>query len=190
MKTLINTLPSIIAVLAIAAGVPSRLTATQSVPTTVGTFTTRSGIPTSDGELTPEVQKLVTRGDAFTGARRYAAAEREYRQAAEIARRQGHLPSLTLWHLACALYYEGELQRAASVLDQLTTEAERSGDVAVEALALFNSAWLNGESGGGTQAATKVEHVRSLLRSPYMPSALRALLTARLAEPTEVAAER
>jgi hypothetical protein len=190
MKTLINKLPSIVAVLGIAAGLAPRLSAKQSVPPIAVTFTIRSGVPASDSELTPEVRALVTRGDAFTGARRYAAAEREYRHAAAIARQQGHLPSFTLWHLACAFYYEGELQRAAAVLDQLTTEAEQSGDLAVEALALYNSAWLNGRSGSGTQAATRVEHVRTLLRSRYMPTALRDMLTARLAEPIEVAAER
>jgi hypothetical protein len=190
MKTLIKKLPSIVAVLGMTAGLAPRLSARQTVPPIAVTFMIRSGVPASDSELTPEVRALVTRGDGFTGARRYTAAEREYRHAAAIARQQGHLPSYTLWHLACALYYKGELQRAATVLDQLTTEAEQSGDLAVEVLALFNSAWLNGRSGSGTQAATRVERVRSLLQSPYMPSALRDQLTARLAEPIEVAAER
>jgi hypothetical protein len=169
------------------AGVAPRLSARQSVPPIVGTYTIRSGVPASDSELTPEVQALVTRGDAFTGARRYSAAEREYRHAAAIARQQGHLPSYTLWHLACAFYYEGALQRAATVLEQLTTEAEQSGDIAVEALALYNSAWLNGRSGSGRLAGTKLERVRNLLRSPYMPSAVRNQLDAMLAQPGDVA---
>jgi HEAT repeat protein len=187
MKTLSKKLPSLVAVLGIAAGLAPRLSARQSVPPIVATYTIRSGVPASDSELTPEVRALVTRGDAFTGARRYAAAEREYRHAAEIVRQQGHLPSYTLWHLACALYYEGELQRAATILEQLTSEAEQSGDIAVEALALYNSAWLNGRSGSGRLGGTKLERVRNLLRSPYMPSAVRNQLDAMLAQPGDVA---
>lgn len=190
MKRLITQLSSFVVALGMTAGLAPRLSARQSVPPIALTFTIRSGVPASDSELTTEVRALVTRGDALTGARRYSAAEREYRRATVIARQQGHLPSYTLWHLACALYYKGELQRAATVLDQLTTEAERSGDLAVEALALFNSAWLNGRSGSGTQAATRVARVRTLLRSPYMPSELRDMLVAKLAEPIDVAAER
>jgi len=98
--------------------------------------------------------------------------------------------SFTLWHLACALYYEGNPQGAAAVLDQLTAEAQQSGDLAVEVLAMFNSAWLNGQSGNGRVAATKLESVRQLLRSPYMPVAIRDQLSARIGEPSAVAVKR
>jgi hypothetical protein len=191
MKTLCK-LPSLIAALGIAAGLPPHLSARESGSATtlpVG-FATRSGVPASDGELTPVVWTIVARGDALTGARLYAAAEREYRLAAEIVRQQGHLPSFTLWHLACTLYYEGNPQGAAAVLDELSTEAQRSGDLAVEALAMFNSAWLNGQSGAGRVAATKLEGVRRLLHSPYMPASVRDELNARLREPGVVAVQR
>jgi hypothetical protein len=191
MNTL-TKLPSLIALLGLVVGLPPHLSARQSgsagVP--VADFAIRSGVPASDSELTPQVQVIVSRGDALTGARRYTAAEQEYRSAAEIVRRQGHLPSLTLWHLACALYYEGNPQGAAAVLDQLTAEAQHSGDLAVEALAMFNSAWLSGQSGNGRVAATKLESVRKLLHSPYMPSSIRDQLSARLGEPSVVAVER
>ncbi|HTH64485.1 MAG TPA: hypothetical protein VL563_07360 [Gemmatimonadales bacterium] len=191
MKTL-STLASIIAVLGIAAVLPPHLSARQSgsAVTPAADFAIRSGVPASDSELTPEVRAIVTRGDALTGARRYAAAEQEYRRAALIVRRQGHLPSFTLWHLACALYYEGNPQGAAAALDQLTTEAQHSGDLAVEVLAMFNSAWLNGQSGNGRVAATKLERVRLLLRSPYLPAAIRDQLSARLGEPSVVAVKK
>jgi hypothetical protein len=188
----LRKLPSIIAVLGIATGLPSYLSARQSGSAAMpaADFAIRSGVPASDSELTPEVQAIVSRGDALTGARRYAAAEQEYRHAAQIVRRQGRLPSFTLWHLACALYYEGNPQGAAAVLDQLTTEAQHSGDLAVEVLAMFNSAWLNGRSGGGRVAATKLERVRKLLHSPFMPASIRDQLSARLGEPNLVAVER
>lgn len=173
-------------VIAVAAVSAPRLAATQ----VDRDFAIRSGVPASDSELTPEVHAIVSHGDALTGARSFAAAEREYRRAVLIVRRQGHLPSFTLWHLACALYYEGNPQGAAAVLDQLTTEAQHSGDLAVEALAMFNSAWLNGQSGNGRVAAAKLETVRKLLRSPYMPVSIRDQLSARLGEPSVVAVEK
>ena len=183
MKTLIK-LPSLIAVLGIAVGLPPRLAARQA------DFAIRSGVPASEGELTPDVRAIVSHGDALTGARRYASAEQEYRRAAALVRRQGHVPSFTMWHLACALYYEGNPQGAAVVLDQLMTEAQRAGDLEVEVLALFNSAWLSGQSGNGRLAATKLDGVRRLLRSPFMPVSIRDQLSARLEEPGEVAVER
>jgi ATP/maltotriose-dependent transcriptional regulator MalT len=136
------------------------------------------------------VRAIVARADVLTGARRYAEAEQQYRRAAEIVRRQGHLPSFTLWHLACALYYEGNPQGAAAVLDQLTAEARHSGDLAVEVLAMFNSAWLNGQAGNGRVAASRLESVRQLLRSPYMPASIRDQLSGRIGEPSAVAVER
>lgn len=171
---------TLVAVLVVAALFAPRLAAKQM----------NWGIPASDGELTPEVRAIVAHGDALTGARRYAAAEQEYRRAAAIVRRQGHLPSFTLWHLACAFYYEGNPRSAAAVLDQLIGEAQRSGELAVEALALYNSAWLSGRSGDGRVAAAKLDGVRTLLHSPYMPASIREQLGTRLAEPSTVAVER
>ncbi|HMA43744.1 MAG TPA: hypothetical protein VKO86_07000 [Gemmatimonadales bacterium] len=149
----------------------------------------RPGIPASDSELTAAVRPVVARGDALTGMRRFTAAEREYRSAAEIVRREGHLPSFTLWHLASAYYYEGNPQGAAVVLEQLAAEAARCGDLAVQALALFNAAWLNGEGGRGRTAATQIADLSKLLRSPYMPVAVRDHLTARLNPPSAVAVD-
>jgi hypothetical protein len=191
MNTL-SKLPGLIAVLGLAAALPPHLSAKQSgsAVAPVADFAIRSGVPASDSELTPQVLAIVARGDVLTGARRYAAAEQEYRHASEIVRQQGHLPSFTLWHLACALYYEGNPQGAAAVLDQLTAEAQHSGDLAVEVLAMFNSAWLNGQSGNGRVAATKLEGVRQLLRSPYMPASIRDQLSSRIGEPSAVAVER
>ena len=184
-----STLPRLIALLGIAAALPLRLAAMQSGSraTPIDDFAIRSGVPASDSELTPEVRSIVARGDALTGARRYAAAEQEYRRAAVIVRKQGHLPSFTLWHLACALYYQGNTRGAAAVLDQLTGDAQRSGDLAVQVLALFNSAWLSGQSGDGRVAATKLDGVRALLHSPYMPLSIRQQLGERLVEPSIVA---
>ena len=54
-----------------------------------------------------------------------------------------------------------------------TTEAARIGDLAVEALAIFNSAWLNGKAGRKSETSARVARLEILLRSPYMPVAIR-----------------
>jgi len=69
-------------------------------------------------------------------------------------------------------------------------DAARWGDLRVEALALFNAAWLNGEGGHGRQAATQVDDLSRLLHSPYMPSEIREHLLARLTSTPAVAVQK
>ena len=77
------------------------------------------GIQASAGELSPDVQLYMGRGDELSSHLRYDAAAREYARAADVARREGHLPSGTRWKLANAHYYNGNLVGAAAALDQL-----------------------------------------------------------------------
>jgi len=148
----------------------------------------RAGIPESDGELSPQVQQHISRGDDLSTHLRFDAAVREYRKAADVARREGHLPSGTSWKMANAAYYNGNLLDAAAVLDQLADEAARFGDLAVEALALYNSAWLNGKAGRKTETAARVGRLEDLLRSQYMPVAIRERLNSWLKTSKELAA--
>ena len=175
-----------IAILLGLAFVARALSATQ-MPTPA--IEIRPGIPASEGELTISVQRHVTRGDSLTAQRRYAEAQREFRTAAGIARREGHLGSLSLWHLACAYYYQGDKAGAVGALDELRDEAMRFGDLRVEALAQFNAAWLEGQAGRYEQAQSRVNELQRLLRSPYMPIAIRDHLTARLNTPGEIAVQ-
>jgi len=147
-----------------------------------------SGIQASAGELSPEVQVYVGRGDELTSRLRYDAAAREYARAADIARREGHLASETSWKLATAHYNNGNLVGAAAALDQLTDEAGRVGDLEVEALSIYYSAWLNGKAGRGAEMAAHVARLEGLLRSQYVPVALRDRLSDWLRISREVAA--
>ncbi|HEX9349293.1 MAG TPA: hypothetical protein VF919_17095 [Gemmatimonadales bacterium] len=156
------------------------LSATQS--------TIVSAIQASAGELSPEVQLYVGRGDELTGRLRYDAAAREYARAADIARSEGHLASGTSWKLATAHYYNGNLVRAAAALDQLTNEAALVGDLEVEALSIYYAAWLDGKAGRGPEMAARVTRLEGLLRSQYLPVALRDRLSGWLRTSREVAA--
>src|SRR5438034_7357392 len=89
------------------------------------------GIQASAGELSPDVQLYMGRGDELSSHLRYDAAAREYARAADVARREGHLPSGTRWKLANAHYYNGNLAGAAAALAQLADEAGRVGDLEV-----------------------------------------------------------
>jgi hypothetical protein len=149
-----------------------------------------SGIQASAGELSPEVQLYIGRGDKLTGRARDDAAAREYARAADIARREGHLASGTSWKLATAHYYNGNLVGAAAVLDQLTAEAALVGDLDVEARAIYYAAWLNGKAGHKIEMAARVARLEGLLRSRYMPVAMRDRLSAWLQSSREVAANR
>jgi hypothetical protein len=131
------------------------------------------GIQESVGELSPEVQLHVGRGDEWTSHLNYGAAARDYRKAANVARREGHLPSATTWKLATALYYDGNLVGAATVLDQLANEAALVGDLEVEALSIYYAAWLNGKAGLKVETAARVARLEGLLGSRYMPVAIR-----------------
>ena len=148
-----------------------------------------SGIQASAGELSPEVQLYVGRGDELSSRLRYDAAAREYAHAADVARREGHLASGTSWKLATARYYQGDLVGAATALDQLTDEAARVGDLEVEALSIYYAAWLDGKAGRGPEMAARVTRLEGLLGSQYMPVALRDRLSDWIKTSKEVAAK-
>lgn len=147
----------------------------------------RAGIPESANELTPDVLLHVSKGDMLRSQLRYSDAATAYRRAADIARREGHLASGTTWMLANAYYNAGNLIDAAEVLDQLSTEAAKVGELPVQALAMFNSAWLYGKAGRKAETATRVARLEGLLRSPYMPVAIRDHLSSWLKNSRELA---
>ena len=113
--------------------------------------------------------------------------ERDPHAPAEIARQEGHLPSLSMWRLANTWFHDGQFNRAAHVLDQLADEAARAGDLPVQALALYYSAWVNGKAGRGGDMSDRLKQVQTLLRSPYMPVGTRTHVGDLLNAPSSVA---
>jgi tetratricopeptide (TPR) repeat protein len=148
----------------------------------------RSSIQESEGELSSAVQLHLDKGDALSSQLRFTAAAREYQKAADVARGEGHLPSWTSWKLANAHFNDDNLTAAAAALDRLADEASMVGDLPTEALAIYNSAWLYGKAGRRTETATRVTRLKGLLRSRYMPVAIRDDLLGRIQAPSEVAA--
>jgi hypothetical protein len=72
-------------------------------------------------------------------------------------------------------------------LDRLADDAALVGDLEVEALSIYYSAWLNGKAGRKTETATRVARLEGLLQSKYMPVALRDRLSDWLKTSKEVA---
>ena len=149
------------------------LSATTQAGAEPGNSVSPSGIQYSDAELSPEVQLYVGRADELTSRLRYDDAAREYARAADVARREGHLPSGTSWQVATAYYNGGNFVSAAATLSQLANEAARVGDLEVEALALYYSAWLDAKAGRRNEMAASITRLEGLLRSRYMPVAIR-----------------
>lgn len=148
----------------------------------------RFSIQESEGEVSSAVQLYLDKGDALSSQLRFTAAAREYQRAADLARREGHLPSWTSWKLANAHFNDDNLLAAATALDRLADEASLLGDLPTEALAIYNSAWLYSKAGRRTETATRVTRLKGLLRSRYMPIAIRDDLLARIEAPSDVAA--
>jgi hypothetical protein len=133
------------------------------------------------------VQSYIDRGDKLTSEVRFAAAAREYQRAADVARREGHLASGTSWKLATAYYNDDNLVAAAAAMDRLANDAAQVGDLEIEALSLYYAAWLGGKAGRQAETTARVARLESLLRSRYLPVALREQLSAWLRSSKEVA---
>jgi hypothetical protein len=149
----------------------------------------QSGIPASDGELTPAVRARIDRGDGRSGSVTASEAAQQYQAAVEIARQEGHLPSLSMWRLANTFFHDGQFTRSTRVLDDLANEAARAGDLKVQALAIYYSAWVNGKAGRGREMTDRLKQVKKLLDSPFMPVSVRMQVGELLGPPTSVAKE-
>src|SRR3989442_6595351 len=96
-----------------------------------------SGIPASEGELTPAVRAHIERGDGRNGSVTFAQAAEQYVVAADIARQEGHLPSLSMWRLAKTGFHDGPLERAGRGLHPLADQAARAGGLPGSGPALY-----------------------------------------------------
>jgi hypothetical protein len=141
----------------------------------------------SNGELSSAVQLYLDRGDELLSHRRIDAAIRQYARAVETARREGHLPSWSSWKMANAQYFGGDLVGAAATLDKIANDAALVGDLEVEALALYYAAWLDGKAGRKSETAARIARLEGLLRSRYLPVAMRDRLTDLLRSSKDVA---
>ncbi len=72
------------------------------------------------------------------------------------------------------------------MLDKLTDEAARVGDIEVAALSIYYAAWLDGKAGRGPEMAARVTRLEGCC-AQYIPVALRDRLTGWLKTSRDVA---
>lgn len=121
----------------------------------------------------PEADAYLSKGDELMAERRYTAARRAYKAAAELLRAEGKLPVKPLRRIADAYYYEGRYQSAAGTLDRLATEAASYGDLVVEVWALADAAWVDAVAGHKIDMDRRLQRLMRLLDSPYLPEEVR-----------------
>ena len=121
----------------------------------------------------------LTRAQSLHGRMRFAAARREYLEAAKKLEAGRHMPCHALWKAAETYYAEGNLARAASTLDLVAQKASAFGHPDMQANALFESAILYEQVGAPSQAVTRLQRLDAVLTSPYLPADVRAAIAAR-----------
>jgi len=133
----------------------------------------------------PEAQALIDQGNELLGNQDYSAARAEYEAAVELIRADGDFPNTALYRIAASYWHEGKPQTAAKHLDELAEEAALFGDLVSQVWALADAAWIHGQVGHKIDMDVRVERVKRLLKSAYLPEAVRnEVTTKRLGEAT------
>lgn len=164
----------------------TRLSAALALAALLGAAPAAAIGPVAEG-LGPEEEARahLERGDQLVAEGKFSAARSSYEKAAKIIRSDGELPTEALRRIANAYYFEGRLQSAAHVLDDLASEAAAFGDLPTQAWALADGAWVYGKLGSAIGVNRRVERLERLLSSPYLPESVRdRIAQARLGEET------
>ncbi len=135
--------------------------------------------------LNPEAQAQIEMGDEALGNSQYGRARSHYQMAIEIIENSGDFAATPKHRVAASYYFERKYQTATNKLDQLATEATSYGDLVTQAWALADAAWIFGRAGAKIDMDARVDRLRRLLTSPYLPYEVRAEITSkRLGEAT------
>lgn len=175
----IGKLGTVVLTAAVFIGLPTARAAAQSeldpTPTVIA-------FPTWD-TMPPEAMELLDKGDVFLSQGNYSEARESYEQAADIVRAGGGFPAVPLRLIAKSYYYQGKLQDAVSHLDDLAHEAAQVGDIATQAWALADAAWVLGIEYSSQNLAAhpaakremieRSQQIRMVLGSPYLPGEVR-----------------
>jgi tetratricopeptide (TPR) repeat protein len=98
-------------------------------------------------------------------------AGRELERAVQARQDAGQYAGEELWQLAAYQFQEGRIRGAVRTLDRMANEAQRVGDLDRQARALTEAVTLHAQLGNREIAAARLDRVRALLGSPYLPVA-------------------
>jgi len=162
-------------------------TAVLFVPGSVAPLEGADPIRPEDPTVLPEmvqsrVSAYIMRGDQLAAEGKFAAARREYEQAAQIVREANKLPAHAVRRIANSFYYEERFQSAGKVLLDLADEAAEFGDVVTQVWATADAAWVAAAAGDKIDVEHRLASLEKLLTSPYLPDEVRAeVVSKRLA---------
>jgi hypothetical protein len=122
----------------------------------------------------------LSRAEQLMKENRLKAAERELRHAVAARRAAGQYAGEELWQLAALRLGTGKIRKAAHTLDDLAAAAQRAGDIDRHAIALTEAIFLFVELRDRPAAAVRLDRLRPLLASPYLPVETGTLIRQRL----------
>jgi hypothetical protein len=142
--------------------------------------------PTAPTDLRPCVAAADAVNPYLASARHFVtsgdldAARREYRLASHYERDNGCLPEATANELATVLMTLDRAREAATIMHELADDAERTGDVNIEARARVAAAWLLVHAGDRAAAAPDVRRLHAIADAPQLTGETRRLLARAL----------
>lgn len=135
--------------------------------------------------LNPEAQAQIEEGNELLAQQEFGEARVRYETAVELVRRDGEFPATPLHQIAVSYYYEGKPMMATRRLDELAEEAAAHGDIVTQVWALADCAWVHGKAGAKIDMEERIDRLRRVLKSPYLPYEVRSEVTSkRLGEAT------
>lgn len=137
----------------------------------------------ASSETNDEIKAHMERGDELYALGELAKAREEYEAAVQLSREIGDLPAKALRRIAYTQYYEGRYQTAGKTLLQLAEEAAEYGDLATQAWAIADAAWVAWRAGDKIDMDRRIARLEKLLGSPYLPGDVKQKIrTKRLGE--------
>ena len=121
----------------------------------------------------------LTRAQALHQRMRFADARREYMEAAKKLEAGSVMPCEALWSAAEMYYAEGNVTRAAQMLDLVAAKAATFGHPSMQARALLESAILFEQVGSASQSMTRLARLDAVLESTQVPDDVRTAIAAR-----------
>ena len=129
---------------------------------------------------------LMAEGDVALGNEDYGEARANFEEAAALIRAEGGFPRLALRRIAESYYFEDRYQTAIAAFDALAEEAAEVGDVATQAWARADAAWVLWKDGVvkdrpvlNVEMRQRTAQLRRLLLSPYLPDEDREKIRAK-----------
>ena len=120
------------------------------------------------------------RGEGYSISGQFGEARSAYREAVTLRMRAKESPAAAQWQIANLYYGEGDLLRAAQMLDKLALDAGRRGEHDVRAEALLEAAFLYRAAGQRRRSGDIARELRAMSVSKQLSSDLKDEIARRI----------